>query len=170
MKSPEPLPSSPFPQLLLLSVISYIMEYPCGQFGSAVLVMSSPSLLLPHNLLACLSTYACAQMLSEHSSAIAKTLVCYQHNSSYNYTAQHCMGFAMGKVNPIPARLNTIECMHICEFMSDLAEISYQKAKGTGRNNKYMEGRLSKHRAPENMTLNSVIMRLRSNHPSTANV
>lgn len=39
-------PPQPTPVVLLFSVMSHGMEYPFGQFGSAVLVLSTPSLLI----------------------------------------------------------------------------------------------------------------------------
>jgi len=39
------LPYPPFPELLLLSMISYGVEYPFTEFGSAVLAVLLPNLL-----------------------------------------------------------------------------------------------------------------------------
>lgn len=39
----QQLPFQPHPQVLLLSTMSYGIEYPFGQFGSAALVLSLPS-------------------------------------------------------------------------------------------------------------------------------
>lgn len=39
-------PPQPTPVVLLFSVMSHGMEYPFGQFGSAVSVLSTPSLLI----------------------------------------------------------------------------------------------------------------------------
>lgn len=41
-----------FPQHLILSTMSYGIEYPVGQFGSTVPVMSPPNLLLSTSILA----------------------------------------------------------------------------------------------------------------------
>jgi len=42
---------APFPRLLLLTTASYGTEYPCGQFGSALLAVSPPNFLLTPSLL-----------------------------------------------------------------------------------------------------------------------
>ena len=93
------MPPSPPPPLLLASTAeqtSYGMEHPFGQLGSAVLAMS------PHKLLPTPSLLAfgvggvggqfgeMALMLWEHCPGVAKTLVCYQHLSSYK--AEHYEG------------------------------------------------------------------------------
>ena len=70
------------------------VEYPFGHFGSAVLALSPPNLLPTPSLLGFGGGVVgeTASMLWEHCSAVAKTLVCYQHPSSYNYKAQHYEG------------------------------------------------------------------------------
>jgi len=47
----QTLPPSHLPPVLLFSVMSYGMEYPFGQFGSAVLAVSPPSFLCIPSLL-----------------------------------------------------------------------------------------------------------------------
>ena len=45
-------PPGQLPPVYILGMISYGMEYPFGQFGSAVLAVSPPSFLCPSSLLA----------------------------------------------------------------------------------------------------------------------
>ena len=86
-----PLP--PPPPRFYAEQTSYGMEYPFGQFGSAVLDLSPPKILpTPSLLVRGGNAGETALMLWEHCSAVAKTLVCYQHLSSYQYRAQHYEG------------------------------------------------------------------------------
>ncbi|KAJ7420937.1 hypothetical protein BTVI_19971 [Pitangus sulphuratus] len=68
------------------------MEYSFGSFGSAVLAVSllkilpTPSLLVREGMLD-RQCWWC-----ERCSAVAQTLVCYQHLSSYQYKARHHEG------------------------------------------------------------------------------
>ena len=45
-------PPSQLPPVYILGMSSYGMEYPSGQFGSALLAVSPPNLLCPSSLLA----------------------------------------------------------------------------------------------------------------------
>jgi len=67
------------------------MEYPLGQFGSAVPAMSPPSLVLTPSPLA-LAGGGEEVGGRDTRDAIDRTLVCYQHHSSYRYKEQHCKG------------------------------------------------------------------------------
>jgi len=70
------------------------MEYPFGQFGSAVLAMFPPKILPTPSLLAFVggNIGETSLMLCKYCSAVAKTLVYYQRLSSYKYKAQHYEG------------------------------------------------------------------------------
>lgn len=75
---------------LLLSRMSYSMEYPFGQLGSAILAVFFPD-FLPSLLFfggGCLKRkpQGCASRLCL---AIAKTLMYYQHCFSHNTTCRH---------------------------------------------------------------------------------
>ena len=48
----QPLPPGQLPPVYILGMTSHGMEYPFGQFGSAVLAVSPPSFLCPSSLLA----------------------------------------------------------------------------------------------------------------------
>lgn len=52
MPSPQTSHPLPFPKLLLLSMASYDMEYPSGQFGPTVLSTSAPNFLPAPSILA----------------------------------------------------------------------------------------------------------------------
>ena len=68
------------------------MEYPFGQFGSAVLAMSLPNLLSTTSILTVGSGGRDkALMLYKHCSAIAKTFLYYQHCFSHKCKTQHHM-------------------------------------------------------------------------------
>lgn len=67
----------PPPHFLLPNIMLGGLGYPFGEFGSAIPVVSPPSPLLGGR------ETEKALMLHEHSSAIAKTLVCYKHVFSY---------------------------------------------------------------------------------------
>lgn len=81
--------SSSFPELLLLSMMLYDIEYPFGQLGSAILAVFFPD-FLPSLLFfggGCLKRkpQGCASRLCL---AIAKTLMYYQHCFSHNTTCR----------------------------------------------------------------------------------
>ena len=71
-------PSFFFPQLYMLGMTSYGLEYRLGQLGSAV---SPPGSLCPPSLLAggVGGEAEKASALCEHCSAITKSSLCYQH-------------------------------------------------------------------------------------------
>ena len=73
------LPSSFFPQLYMLSMTSYGMEYPFGQFGSAVLCVSPPNFLGTPSPLAGGVVWEAEKALAlwKHHWAVTK-MVCYQ--------------------------------------------------------------------------------------------
>jgi len=79
---PSPFPP-PFAELLLLGTKSYGVEDNFGQFGSAVLSGFPPSLSPTYSLLTVAGREwggrENALTLCKYCSAIAKTLVCYQH-------------------------------------------------------------------------------------------
>jgi len=81
------------------------MEYPFGQFGSAVPAMTSSN-LLPTSILLAFGRVGVGEralVLCEHCSATAKTLVSYQRLPD---TKHSTMRAATGNVNSIPARPN----------------------------------------------------------------
>jgi len=85
--------------LLLLSLLSLLLstscsvEYPFGQFGSAVLAMSLPKLLpTPWPVAFGGWVGGTALMVFKYCLAVAKTLGCYQHLPSYKCKAQHYEG------------------------------------------------------------------------------
>lgn len=73
--------------VLFLSIISYIMKYPSGQFWSAVLAgLCPPWFCLPWAW--SLSGEGNVRNRKPWHSAVAKTLVCYQHYFSHKSKAQ----------------------------------------------------------------------------------
>lgn len=83
-------PSSCFFVLAFISEqTSYGPEYPFGQFGSAVLAVSSPRILSTPSLLGRRECCRDRPDAVEQCSAVAKTVVCYQHLASYQYATQH---------------------------------------------------------------------------------
>jgi len=86
------------------------MEYPFSQLVSTVWAMSPSNLLPTPSLVAFgrgVGVGKTALVLCEYCSAVGKTLVCYQHLSSYKYKAQ-CYEGGYGEVNSILARPNMV--------------------------------------------------------------
>lgn len=79
----------------------YGMEYPLGQFGSAVLGLSPPKIFFPPSLL--VRGKCCRASLCQCCSAVGKILLCYQCISSYKYK-HSSMRAAMGKINSISVK------------------------------------------------------------------
>ena len=79
--SKHPPASFFFPQLYMLNMMSYGLEYPLGQLGSAVPAVSPPNSLCPPSLLTGGVGEEAEKPLAlcEHCSEIAKTSLCYQH-------------------------------------------------------------------------------------------
>jgi len=76
-----------------MNTASYGMKYLLGRFRSVVLAMSPPKLWPTPSLLAFGGEGEAGEttlMLWEHCSAVAKTLVCQHHLSSYK---QHYEGY-----------------------------------------------------------------------------
>ena len=73
--TPNVPPSFFFPQLYMLSMTSYGLEYPCGQLGSAVPAVSPPNFLCTPSLLAGGVGWEAEKALTlrKHCSAITKT-------------------------------------------------------------------------------------------------
>jgi len=70
-----------------------VWNTPLLSFGSAVLTMSPPKILPSPSLLEVVGNVGeTALMLCKHCSAEVKTLMCYQHLSSYQYKAQQHEG------------------------------------------------------------------------------
>ena len=69
-----------FPQLYMLSMMSYGMEYPFGQLGSAVPAVSPPNLLCTSSLFTGRVGWEAEKALTlcKHCWAITKTSLCYQ--------------------------------------------------------------------------------------------
>ena len=79
-----------FPELLLLSMMLHGIQYPFGQFGSAVSAVSPRILLHTPSLLAFgWRGREITLTLCEHCSAIAETLVCYPHCYPHKCKTQH---------------------------------------------------------------------------------
>ena len=82
----------PLPLFSLLSMTLYGMQYPFGQFRSAVLVVSPPNFVPNACLLSGSQSGKQPWWLSKHCSAIAKTLVYYWHCFSHKSKTQHHIG------------------------------------------------------------------------------
>lgn len=84
--------SLPFFSLLGFFLSRCHMGYSSGQLGSAVLAMSPPKTL--HTPQHCWGEDVgeTALMLCQYFSAVAKTQMCYQHLSSYQYRTHHWEG------------------------------------------------------------------------------
>lgn len=80
------------PQFLLLSMTSISVEYCFGQFGSAVLIVSLPKLLLTPSLLGVEYETEEVLKLYKHCSAIAKSVVSYEHCFGHQQKTQQPMG------------------------------------------------------------------------------
>ena len=101
-------PSSFFPQLYTLSKVSYGLEYPFGQLGSAVLAVPPPSFLCPprHSLVGWGEKQKRALTLCKHRSAVTKTSLCYQH-CFQNKSKTQCIPATVKKINSTPAKIST---------------------------------------------------------------
>lgn len=82
---------STFPELLLLNMVSDGMEYPSGQSGSAILTVSPGCICWGRR--GAEEEKETAFMLRRYCSAIAKTLVSYQHCFSHKSKTQQHMGY-----------------------------------------------------------------------------
>ena len=104
---PRPVPP-PISQFLIAEQTSYGMEYPVGQFGSAVLVVSLPKILPTPSLLlsgggnvgdTALVCAGTAQQQPKHRCVINTLLASKRQHST--------MRAAVGRINSISARPNT---------------------------------------------------------------
>lgn len=82
---------SPFPELLLLSMTMYSMEYPYTQFRSFVLAVSASKFSCIPSL-ATGAEWGKALVLGKSLLETAKTLVGYQHCFSHKSKIQHQAG------------------------------------------------------------------------------
>lgn len=79
------------PQLLLLSVTSYGMDYPFGQLGSALLAAYPSKSLCTPSLLAVRAAYEAGKTLTlcKQCSATTKISTCYHHFHKKSKTQNH---------------------------------------------------------------------------------
>ena len=110
-------------------MMSYGMEYPFGQLGSAVPAASPPSFLCTPSLLAggVVRETEKALTLCKHCSAITKTSLCYQHCFRHKCKTYSPLLVTMKKINSIPAKISIPLELTFCQsscWHSDLLPYS----------------------------------------------
>ena len=132
-------PSFFFPQLCMLSMLSYGMEYPFGQLGSAVPAVSPPNFLCTPSLLAGGVGWGAEKALTqcEHCSAVTKTSLNYQHCFQH-YSKHSPMLATVKKINSIPAKTSTALQKKICIYDANVISLwtikmDYSHFRGKGR-------------------------------------
>lgn len=96
----SPLPPTPFSLLLLLYRCHMIQNMPSVHFGQHSHPCPPPKILTFPALLVSGDVVEAVLVLCQNCSAAARALLCYQHLSSHQCTAQHYGGLLWGKYSP----------------------------------------------------------------------
>lgn len=110
-------PRAAGPPYILFSMTSDGMEYPFGQFGSAVLGLSPPSSCCTPSLLASRTEREAEKSLAwcKHCSATIKTSACYQRSSHPN-PKHSTLPATRRKINSVLTETRT-DIQLLCQYL-----------------------------------------------------